>query len=373
MTPTDIRLFLDIRNAAELGKTGVFNWWLVNTGPQLIAAVRVDLQQSSPSPGITLSSCVRERLNHVHDAAIKCPSSYMVHQAGFQSLGVRLQVTLANGTVQEWVSQQEALFDFSGIDTKGQTVINIEGAALMKSPPPPGSVVNIKGDALLNWNRTQAADASDQSLNVNADGSVPDAEHLRELQLCLPRAHGLGPLDLAQFWAYWKDLRRDVVADLAFVYGSKDRGGPFSEPRDPKAPDRSDLFKVRLSSYKGGHVTLISRGTSRHFRIMAPSTQGGLARISANQVVHWPGELLPEITFHGETYGFVSFMHPGEEQVLAVVTDQPLIQPVDIVHGEMGNPQFSMCSAEMVIALLEQALARREAEVGFDRVIVVQG
>lgn len=376
MSHPEIRLFLDIRNSAELGKQSVFNWWVANIGPQPIAKLELRLEQSSPNDAISLEPCRRDRLGAQNDGAIKCPTSYVVHRAGSQSLGVRIHVTYQSGKELELVAQQEAMFDFDKLNATGPAIITIDGAALVRSPPARGTVVNIKGDALLDWGSARDTASASSPLNVQMDHSMPELEHLREVLLCEPRPNGLGPVDFRLFAEHWQKSRRHPAAHLSFVVDNLDKGGPFAEPLDERAPDRSDLYRLRVGSYTGGHVTLLARGTSGHFRIWVPNTHGGIDKIRPNQTLRLPGELLPGgIEWHGQRFE-INFVHHGEEQVLVLITAQPLMDPRVIIHGEIDapeKPQFSFCAPEVVISLLEGALARPETELGFASVIVQPG
>jgi hypothetical protein len=357
-----VRLFLDNRNAARLGEQNCFNWWLYNVGQDVIGSVRLELFQSTANAAIVLSPYERTNIQFKPGGQLKCSTAFTVNQAGQQTLGVRLVLTMESGRVLELETEQEPDFKFTALNADTPRVIEVAGDALVRSPPPSGTIVKIMGEALLNWRAEQAEDTPSGMAMRHAE--QPDESHLNELKLVERQPDGLIPVDFAKFAKYWRESQRRSLRRLRFVDG---RG----QVLDSRVKEESE-YRVQVSSYSSGHLTLLACGTSGMFMICAPTTHAPTAPLRSQQDYYFPGALLP-LPLPGLDLDMLNFAAPGLESVLALVTPHPLIsQPMPLFDlSDPSAPPLRYATTELVRQILSIARTLPGSELGYAAVTVV--
>lgn len=353
-----VKLFLDIRNEARLGEQNYFSWWLINVSPEIIGSVRLELFQSSPNSEIELHPF--ERVNFLQPGRyLKCESTFKVNRAGQQTLGVRLVLAMESGRV-ELVTEQETRFHFEALAPIGSAVVEIEGSAISTAPPPPGTLVKIKGDAILRWK-----DSADENapLGINMQHQeAPDEANLRELRLVERSPQGVIPVEFSKFARYWSESGRRALKELSFY---DERGGSLG----PIVKQRNKYI-IQLSPYRAGYLTMLCKGTSGNFMVFTPNRQSQIYELKAMQEYRFPGSLLP-LSLPGLDIKALEFNGLGTEEVIALVTPLPLI-PFELVTAlfNIEAKSINYIGEDVIQQFLMKAREYPGAELGYAKVTV---
>lgn len=157
---------------------------------------------------------------------------------------------------------------------------------------------------------------------------------------------------------------RRSLRKLHFVDGR----GQISESRVREESE----YRLQVSSYSSGHLTLLARGTGGSFMICAPTTHAPAAPLRAQQDYYFPGALLP-LPLPELDLDMLYFAALGVESVLAVVTPLPLIpQPTPLFDlSEPTAPSLNYVPTEFVERILSIARTMPGSELGYAAVTVV--
>lgn len=153
----------------------------------------------------------------------------------------------------------------------------------------------------------------------------------------VPPALGLSPLSLDQFVSAWPH-GRSVQAGFVDADG---------RPRQGHARV-NDIYRLHVRPDRSGFLTLITQGTSRNYYLMAPTANGN-AQLEPHRDYYWPGAL-----FAGDADDW-AFLEAGEERILALLTDVPLIPSVP--HG--------IITPDAVASLLGRARLQPDSVIGY--------
>lgn len=100
-------------------------------------------------------------------------------------------------------------------------------------------------------------------------------------------------------------------------------------------------LQMHVSSHRTGYLTLLNLGTSGHLVLHVPNAyvQPRQARIDAGRRYHVPGpEFLPEESLRNAGLGYIEAGPPGWEHMLAIVSDEPLIDEAQLLTASPTNP-----------------------------------
>ena len=114
-------------------------------------------------------------------------------------------------------------------------------------------------------------------------------------------------------------------------------------------------LRFEFLSQRAGYVTVLNIGTSGKVWLQAPNVYVGIeeAKVEPDSKSQIPGELLPveELSSHGLAY--VEAGPPGWEELIVIVSDEPLITEADVFRSSKDNP-FVELSAERMDQLLDR-------------------
>ena len=117
----------------------------------------------------------------------------------------------------------------------------------------------------------------------------------------------------------------------------------------------SDLQFEFMVNQKG-YVTLLNMGTSGKIWLHGPNAYVGIegSRAEAGRRYAVPGpELLPYERLAQQGLGYVEIGPPGWEELIVIVTDQPIITAQDVFSSTVNNP-FAELSPKRVTQLVDQ-------------------
>jgi len=114
-------------------------------------------------------------------------------------------------------------------------------------------------------------------------------------------------------------------------------------------------LQFEFLSQRPGFATVLNIGTSGTVWLQSPNAYVGidLARIEANQKHQIPGRLLPaeDLARHGLAY--VEVGPPGWEELVVIVSDEPLVTEMDVFGSTQDSP-FVALSSDRIEQLLDQ-------------------
>ena len=116
----------------------------------------------------------------------------------------------------------------------------------------------------------------------------------------------------------------------------------------------SDLQFEFMVNQKG-YVTLLNIGTSGKIWLHGPNAYVGIeaSRVEAGRRYAVPGpELLPYERLAQQGLGYVEIGPPGWEELIVIVTDQPIISAQDVFSSTVNNP-FAELSPKRVTQLVD--------------------
>ncbi len=106
---------------------------------------------------------------------------------------------------------------------------------------------------------------------------------------------------------------------------------------------------------ESGYATVINIGTSGKVWLHSPNAYVGIgkAKVKAGKKYNIPGELLPGEDLSRSGLQYLEVGPPGWEELVVIVTAEPLVTEADIYESTPQNP-FSLLSSERVDAMLDQ-------------------
>lgn len=362
-----VALMLDSQAHARLHENGLLAWWLQNTSNVQLAEIRVDVSVAGLGNGLHVSPSKRENLPI--GPARRLSTAFRANEPGHYALRVRVELHRQDSAVELWECPHEITLQVGHPDAQGQVHMTFNDPSLLKGQLQPGhyvfnapAVVKPAGEAL--------SAGGGQPSPLGLHGDLPPAERQLQLPLAPVAAPGLGPdLDLALFAQQWQVKRRPALAELNFV---DERGKPRRGTARVNEP-----YRVQLQSYRCGHITLISQGTSGRYFQVSPHLHYGQQVARAGEAVLFPDQILRNLSPNAEGQTpdpkldtkplGLYFQNPGNEQLLAIISPTQIATPLAIYAG-VGSP--NQLRSAQVRLLLASLAVQPEVELGYTRIEV---
>lgn len=144
---------------------------------------------------------------------LKCSTAFTFNQAGHQTLGVRLVLTMQSGRVLELETGQEPNFKFPALNAETPSVIEIAGKRRGEVSATARDNRQDHGRGPFELEFIAGRRHAIRDTDAQAP-EQPDEQHLYELNWRVERPLGF-PVDFAEFAKYWRDSGTAIAAQAA--------------------------------------------------------------------------------------------------------------------------------------------------------------
>lgn len=342
---TPISLFLDESPIRIAGESALLHWWVRNDGNQPIHQFKLELMNmdahatSQHQDDVTL---------YPGDEKRRVSSTLKIRESGHYALPLHITARFEDGKPLELTSAYEPIFSYESAQKDGDTTVIVKGNALFKGVRSSGRLhIEVGGDAVF---KDVDFGTGRQAQHSTHGHTAPEESALTQVKLRILEPQGVRPVNLEKLLAYWP---HSTHLNIKFT---GEQGQTLSHARV------DDLYRLKIRTFGDGYLTLISRGTSGKFYVMAPNTVGlGMERLAKGHH-DFPGKQLLPLDNMAVDEQEIFFADPGTEFMLALLSKGPLMQA--------AMPPFSHIPEALLADLLIYARSQPDTDIGLAKIEV---
>lgn len=343
--PTVISLFLDQSPIRIAGDSALLHWWVCNNGNQPIHQLKLELMNMDAE---AISRHQDDVTLHPDGEKHRISSILKIRESGHYALPLHITARFADGKPLELTSAYEPIFSYESAQKDGDTTLIVKGDALIKGIRSSGKLhIEVGGNAII---KDIDFGSGRQAPHTMHGHTAPEESALTEVKLRILEPQGIHPVNLEKLLAYWPHSNHLTIKF------TNEQGQALKQARV------NDLYRLQIRTFADGYLTLISRGSSGKFYVMAPNTVGlGVERL-ANGRHDFPGPPLLPMDNMPVDEQEIFFADSGTESMLALLSKGPLLpKPMQ---------PFSPIPEHLLAELLLHARSQPDTDIGLAQIEV---